>query len=167
MASPGGLAARPKPFCAPLRVPWVPAKPGGHWPELQLLAGPGAVPGEDSGFHQGTMGGGGEGARNPAQMQADPRQELWWEPEGRTLFRGVSLSGCTSVHVSYLLCCTSAPHHQEHSSRRTTRFTGTTARTATFSTAGRPCLRPGPLLAGGGFPGSSWVSWRRVWPSRK
>lgn len=80
---------------------------------------------------------------------------------------GVSLSSCTSVHVSCSLCCISAPHRQECSLRRTTRFTGTTAWTATFSTAGRPCLRPVHLLAGVSFPGSSRVSWRRVWPSRK
>lgn len=67
-------------LCPPL-CPLVPAQPvaqpGGHRPELQLLAGPGAVLGEDSGLHRGIVAGGSEGARNPAQVQAGLQQELW------------------------------------------------------------------------------------------
>lgn len=63
--------------------------------------------------------------------------------------------------------CVSALPHQECFLRRTTRFTGITVQTASFFTTGRARrLRFGPVSRGG-FLGSSQVSWKRVWLSRK
>lgn len=70
---------------------------------------------------------------------------------GTAWTRSVS-SGCTSVPRLCSLCCIRLLT-VKCSLRRTTRFTGTTAWTATFSIAGRPCLRPVHLLAG-------WFSWQ-------